>query len=126
MKTIGLVQINNSFSGQSYLPYAAGLLEGYVKEYAKKPDAYNFLDPVYKREPVKDIKEKLRSADLVGFSTYVWNINISLKYINIYHLLPFINQEVENDPIQKINIGYNARKNSIYSVCCNNFLKYFK
>jgi len=79
MKTIGLVQINNSFSGQSYLPYAAGLLEGYVKEYAKKPDAYNFLDPVYKREPVKDIKEKLRSADLVGFSTYVWNINISLK-----------------------------------------------
>ena len=27
---VGLVQINNSFSGQSYLPYSVGLLESYV------------------------------------------------------------------------------------------------
>ena len=31
---VGLVQINNSFSGQNYLPYAVGLLEAHVRRYA--------------------------------------------------------------------------------------------
>ena len=29
---IGLVQINNSFSGQSYLPYSIGLLQAYAAQ----------------------------------------------------------------------------------------------
>lgn len=35
---VALVQINNSFSGQNYLPYAAGLLQSYTQKYAKKPE----------------------------------------------------------------------------------------
>ena len=34
---VGLVQINNSFSGQSYLPYSVALLESYVRRHAKDP-----------------------------------------------------------------------------------------
>ena len=50
---VGLVQINNSFSGQNYLPYSVGLLQAYVQKHAADPDRYDFLLPVYKRMPVR-------------------------------------------------------------------------
>lgn len=77
--TVGLVQINNSFSGQNYLPYAAGLLEGYVRRHAPQPERYRFLPALYRRQPVRDAVAHLRDADVIGFSTYVWNIRISLE-----------------------------------------------
>ncbi len=77
--TIGLVQINNSFSGQNYLPYAAGLLEAYASAKAKDPARYRFLLPVYRRIRISDAVERLLGADIVGFSTYVWNGRISLE-----------------------------------------------
>jgi len=76
---IGLVQINNSFSGQNYLPYSVALLQGYVQENAPDPDRYNFLPSLFKREPIRDAVQKLISADIVGFSTYVWNGRASLE-----------------------------------------------
>ncbi|MBY0510322.1 MAG: cobalamin-dependent protein [Rhodospirillaceae bacterium] len=77
--TIGLVQINNSFSGQNYLPYAVGLLQAYIEKNAADPGRFSFLLPVYKREPIAKIVEHLRHADIVGFSIYVWNHEISLE-----------------------------------------------
>jgi len=76
---VGLVQINNSFSGQNYLPYAAGLLQAYVAKHAKHPQRYTFLLPVYSRIPVQQAVDHLLGADVIGFSTYVWNIRISLE-----------------------------------------------
>src|SRR5688572_2406878 len=76
---VGLVQINNSFSGHNYLPYAVGLLQGYIQKYAQLPERYEFLLPLYSRLPVKAAVEKLLGADVIGFSTYVWNIRISLE-----------------------------------------------
>jgi radical SAM superfamily enzyme YgiQ (UPF0313 family) len=34
---------------------------------------------IYKRMPVRDIVDRLSGADVVGFSTYVWNAQISLE-----------------------------------------------
>lgn len=34
---VGLVQINNSFSNQNYLPYSVGLLQAYAQKYAQIP-----------------------------------------------------------------------------------------
>lgn len=76
---VALVQINNSFSGQNYLPYAAGLLQAYVQKYARYPERYTFELPIYSRVRVADAVEQLRGADVVGFSTYVWNVRISLE-----------------------------------------------
>lgn len=76
---IGLVQINNSFSGQNYLPYSIALLQGYAQANTTDPDRYNFMMPVYKREPIGDLVRKLENADIVGFSAYVWNCRISLE-----------------------------------------------
>lgn len=74
-----MAQINNSFSGQNYLPYSAGLLQAYVEQYANAPQHYEFLLPVYKRISADAAVEALADADIVGFSSYVWNINISLE-----------------------------------------------
>lgn len=76
---VGLVQINNSFSGQNYLPYAAGLLQSYAEKHAKHPERYTFQLPVYSRIPVQAAVDRLLGADVIGFSAYVWNIRISLE-----------------------------------------------
>ena len=76
---IGLVQINNTFSGQNYLPYAAALLESYVKKHALTPNKYAFLPFIYKRIAISNIVEILKAQEIVGFSTYVWNAQISLE-----------------------------------------------
>ena len=65
---VGLVQINNSFSGQNYLPYSVALLQTYVQKMAADPGLYEFLPPLYKRVRIADAVESLKDADLVGFS----------------------------------------------------------
>lgn len=79
MVKIGLVQINNSFSGQNYLPYSVACLESYVRSRAPWPDRYAFLLPIYRRMPIRSIVDHLAEADVAGFSTYVWNAEISLE-----------------------------------------------
>lgn len=76
---IGLVQINNSFSGQNYLPYSVGLLQAYAEHYAENPQRLTFLPAIYKRESIAKAVDQMRTADIVGFSIYVWNHEISLE-----------------------------------------------
>lgn len=76
---IGMVQINNSFSNQNYLPYSVGLLQAYAQKHLKNKDHYEFLLPIYSRIQVEEAVEKLREADIVFFSTYAWNIRLSLE-----------------------------------------------
>ena len=77
--TIGLAQINNSFSGQCYLPYSVGLLQSYVVSHAKDPDKYSFLLPIFRRMQTSDAVNSFLKADIVGFSAYVWNVRASLE-----------------------------------------------
>ncbi len=76
---IGLAQINNSFSGQNYLPYSVALLEAYVRSHASDPERYEFLLPLYRRVRVAEAVSHLGRADVVGLSVYVWNIRLSLE-----------------------------------------------
>lgn len=76
---VGWVQINNSFSGQSYLPLSVGFLQAYAQVHVRFPERYRFLPALYRREPVALAVRKLAEADLVGFSAYVWNRNLSLE-----------------------------------------------
>jgi radical SAM superfamily enzyme YgiQ (UPF0313 family) len=80
MKTkIGLVQINNSFSGQNYFPYSVGLLQVYAEKYLKEPDKFEFLLPIYSRISVEKAIQHLECAEIILFSVYVWNVRLSLK-----------------------------------------------
>ena len=75
---IGFVQINNSFSGHSYLPYSVGLLQSYIKKYALDPERFDFLESIYCRTSVNEVINRFRLANVVGFSVYVWNFQLSL------------------------------------------------
>lgn len=79
---IGLVQINNSFSGKSYLPLSIGMLQAYAQKTLERPDNFEFLTPIFDRRRVDEMVEYLSDADLVGFSNYVWNNNISHTVAN--------------------------------------------
>jgi len=43
------------------------------------PAAISFNCPFYKRIRISDAVEQLVTAEIVGFSTYVWNARISLE-----------------------------------------------
>src|SRR5262245_25296174 len=76
---VGLVQINNSFSNQNYLPYSVGILQVYAQKFLKHPDDFEFLLPIFNRQPVSKAIDHLKDADLVFFSCYVWNFRISIE-----------------------------------------------
>ena len=76
---IGTVQINNSFSGQNYLPYSVGILEAFARRHLENPDRFEFRVPVYRRLGINLAVDQLMGCDLVGFSVYVWNYEISLE-----------------------------------------------
>ena len=76
--TVGSSQINNGFAGQYYLPYSIGILQSYVLHNSKKKERYDFISTIYKRELLNDCVKKLKNCQIILFSTYVWNENISL------------------------------------------------
>ena len=71
---IGLVQINNSFSGQNYFPYSIGLLQAYAQKNLKHLKRFEFLLPIYSRIKIEEAVEQLKGADIILFITYVWNV----------------------------------------------------
>jgi len=77
--TIGLIQINNSFSGQNYLPYSIACLQSYAEVHASVADRLVFRKPIYKRQPIRQIVDELKGVRIAGFSSYVWNANISCE-----------------------------------------------
>ena len=76
---IGMVQVNNSFSGQNYLPLSLGFLVSYAEFHCKNYNDFEFLNPIYKRVPIKEAVEQYKDCDIVAFSVYVWNNNISMR-----------------------------------------------
>ncbi len=76
---VGLVQVNNSFANQNYLPYSIGILQAYAQHYLADPQRFKFLLPLYSRIPVQVGVAYLREAQIVFFSTYVWNMRFSLS-----------------------------------------------
>jgi hypothetical protein len=60
------------------LPYSVGLLQAYAQKHAAMPERYRFLLPIFRRMPVEQAVEQLSGAQVVGFSTYIWNMQLSL------------------------------------------------
>ncbi|MFC1760943.1 B12-binding domain-containing radical SAM protein [Planctomycetota bacterium] len=75
---VGLVQINNSFDRQCYLPYTVGMLQAYAQRHLPQPENFHFMIPVFYRISVNEAVARLSEAQIVCFSTYVWNIRLSL------------------------------------------------
>lgn len=75
---IGGTQINNGFSGQYYLPYSIGLLYAFINHNSRDASKFDYNSIIYKRWSLQRSFEHLKDRDVVLFSSYVWNENISL------------------------------------------------
>lgn len=74
MYKIGFAQVNYSIGPRSFggyfLPYSVGVLISYLKQTGIK---FEIIDILFKRDPINEAVKKLSQADVVAFSTYVWN-----------------------------------------------------
>ncbi len=79
---IGQIQLNTSFSGQYYFPFAAGLIQAYAKRHFPYPDDLEFKEIIYKfpknRREIDEICEKLSECDILGVGNYTWGEQHSL------------------------------------------------
>lgn len=75
---VQIVQINNSYGNQYYLPYSAGVLASYALQ-DETLRAYVEIKPfIYKRERPDAIADRIGAVDLLAVSCYVWNWRLSL------------------------------------------------
>jgi radical SAM superfamily enzyme YgiQ (UPF0313 family) len=87
MTTVGLVQINQGFSGQGYFPYSVGLLEAHARAHLTRPEECRFLLPLFQRLPLDQAAQHLAEADVLGVSLYVWNFEYSMALVRRYREL---------------------------------------
>ncbi len=115
-----MVQINNSFSGQNYFPYSVGILQAYAQRQLKQPESYHFRLPIYKRIPVPVAVEQLLDADVAVFSTYVWNIRISLAIAQeLKRRKPEVLTVFGGPQVPNFSEGF-LRENPFIDVACHN------
>lgn len=101
---VGLVQATNVYSDTCFFPYTIGVLQAHFQKHGRNAEQYRFLELVYRMEPVDILAERLAEADLVGFSTYIWNKQFSLalakrlKALQPRTLIFFGGPEVPKDP----------------------------
>jgi len=80
---IGLVEIGDSFGKQYYFPYSIGILRAYAGKKLAAIGDYEFLPIIYKRSNVEKYIDTLAAADICFYSTYLWNLNVSLEIARI-------------------------------------------
>lgn len=101
---VGLVQIAEPMLDHTPFPYAVAMLQSYVKAHAPRPQRYLFLLPVFERLPLPELVSGFSLAQVVGFSTYCWNMQYSLaaaralKTARPEVLIVFGGPQVPDDP----------------------------
>lgn len=80
---IGLVEIGDSFGEQYYFPYSTGILRAYAERKLAASGNYEFLPIIYKHSSTEKYIENLAAADIIFYSTYLWNFKVSLEIARI-------------------------------------------
>ena len=75
-----------SFSSYEWLPYAVGCLISYAMKEPKINDLYEFMEPEYRSKSLDmdDFHEKLKQADMLGLTNWVWNQNYNDRIAKLY------------------------------------------
>lgn len=72
-KKLYLVQVNNHYGKNIFLPYSVGLLWAYAKTFPEIENSYELGGLLYKKEAISDVIAKLDNPDYIGVSSYIWN-----------------------------------------------------
>lgn len=79
---ISFVQVNFQLGptelNSYHLPYTVGCLWAYARSQSDICERYELNQLIWKRDAIDDVVVKLQNDTLVGFSTYVWNLQYNL------------------------------------------------
>jgi radical SAM superfamily enzyme YgiQ (UPF0313 family) len=78
-KKVQLVQLNNKYGSQVYLPYSVGILQSYATGDEDIRDNFSFNKFLFVRDKVSSLVKSIGDVDVLGVSCYIWNWSISLK-----------------------------------------------
>ena len=70
---VQLLQLNNNYGNQYYLPYTIGCLQAYVHKQENIRKNFSFLPFLFKRDQVEKIVDIMGDVDILGVSCYIWN-----------------------------------------------------
>jgi radical SAM superfamily enzyme YgiQ (UPF0313 family) len=65
--------VANRYGDNVFLPYAAGLMWAYARQFPEIENAYELAGMLYLKEPIDKAVARLEDPDLVALSCYVWN-----------------------------------------------------
>jgi radical SAM superfamily enzyme YgiQ (UPF0313 family) len=119
---VGLVQIGEGFGrNQYYFPYSIGILQAYAQRHLANISRYRFMLPIYRRVSKVDAVDRLRDADVVFFSSYLWNYKASLviaeeiKRCDPAVLIVFGGPQI---PVEKDKLETMLRKHPFIDIGC--------
>jgi len=82
--SIQLVQVNNSYGNQYFIPYSVGLLQAFCMQFEEIKESFDFSTIVYKQEADLEAQVKrLGKIDIVAQSCYVWNWQFNLRFAEL-------------------------------------------
>lgn len=70
---IYLVQVNNQYGNNVFLPYSVGLVQAYCQTIKEINENFNFGDFIYLRHQPGATARRLDHPKIVGISCYIWN-----------------------------------------------------
>jgi len=73
MRNVYLVQVNERYGDNVFLPFSVGLIQAYCQSLDWVNKHYKFKELIYLRERLEQIVERMETPDVVGFSCYIWN-----------------------------------------------------
>ncbi|MEE8352416.1 MAG: radical SAM protein [Rhodospirillales bacterium] len=76
---VQLMQINNCYGNQFYIPYTVGALTAFARQFDDIRDNVEFRPYIYRRGPVKAIADQIGKVDILGASCYVWNMALTTE-----------------------------------------------
>ena len=75
---VGQMQLNNSFSEQSYFPTSVGMLQAYAQKHLTYADCFEFLLTIKDFMPIPKAVDSVSDVNVLAISLYVWNFENSM------------------------------------------------
>lgn len=75
---VQMVQFNNSYGNNVFIPYSVGVLQAYCQKDQRINDAFEFLPFLYRRKAVNEIVQQIGSIDILCLSCYMWNWKLNM------------------------------------------------
>lgn len=75
---IQMVQFNNSYGNNVFIPYSVGVLQAFCQKDPVIRESYEFLPFLYRRGAVNEIVQRIGDVDILCLSCYMWNWKLNM------------------------------------------------